>query len=414
MKLRDAPDLTTASKDIAASELAKANASLVLAGLTYADGSLLVGDSNGKAIRGFTDGARDATKDIAAAILQSANSNISIVDIAWDGTSLLVLDGQAKAVWGFTNGARDTSKDIAASVLQSANGSIVPAGITYDGTSVLVADSNEDSVWAITNGARDTSKDIAKATLRSANSNIRPAGLAWDGTSVLVGDSNEDAVWGFTSGARASSKDITASELAKANASIVVASLTSDGVSVLIGDSQADAVYSFTDGKRDSDVAEAKIVVTDDATKTSKPRVTSVQETIQIQEEVNPFIIKSQEVVLASFSPSNYASDTNANLLNYKEGTTRWTWGEFQTLKFEVVNEADIEISSVSFQASTTTERINLKYSTNLLQVWYDSTNGFRLELLNASNQRQNQSNTFYLKAVHGVQMRIEREKTDV
>ena len=68
------------------------------------DGDVLVVDTNIDAVWGFRNGARHSAKDIGASVLQSADASIIPSGITVDGDGdVLVVDTNIDAVWGFSN-----------------------------------------------------------------------------------------------------------------------------------------------------------------------------------------------------------------------------------------------------------------------------------------------------------------------
>lgn len=161
----------------------------------------------------------------------------------------------------------------------------------------------------------------------------------------------------------------------------------------------------------------AFLVVASDATETGKPRRVDIQRTQQIQQEVNPLLIKTERVLLGSWDTSNFASTTANILLPIKEGTTRWNWDDFLKVEFQVAGtntnlpQIPRPLSVVSWKATRTNSRFNIyEISGQLMQVWFANTTAFRLDYRRSNNAALNQNVASYLKAVYGYRFIVDRQ----
>ena len=136
-----------------------------------------------------------------------------------------------------------------------------------------------------------------------------------------------------------------------------------------------------------------------------------------IQQAVNPNRIKYETIQIASYGPGNFASDTQTNLLDIKEGATRWTWDDFVSLDFEVAGDraerySESPISLPTWKATRINNQLNLDFR-NRFSVWWVNASGFRIGFISDHTFATQTANTIFLKAIYGTRMTIELENAN-
>ena len=163
----------------------------------------------------------------------------------------------------------------------------------------------------------------------------------------------------------------------------------------------------------------AILIAASDATSTGKPRAVLLSDIRNIQERVNPLIIKAERTLLASYDLNNLARTNGANALKIKQGSTRhnfetdgfWLF-EFHFMKNNTLFKT--KVSAPTWNASRSDSRIIIAYRAGGIrqptQVWREHATAFRLGLEHAgdSSLSQNAANG-HLKAIYGERLILER-----
>ena len=161
----------------------------------------------------------------------------------------------------------------------------------------------------------------------------------------------------------------------------------------------------------------AILIVVSNATPTGKPRAVLLSRLREIQERLNPYVIRPQRFLLASYDLNNLASTMAANNLAIKEGTTRHSFNDgYLSYEFRYRRGNDLNKVKVSAPTWNAGRRTILTYyssnGTNLIHVWRESANAFRIFIErngSSTGQPQNTSNG-YLEAIYGERLIVERQ----
>ena len=152
----------------------------------------------------ITNGVIDDDKAIPGSVLRAAPGadDIDIRAIEYDGESLLLLDSAGQALRGFTGRARDSLKDITPEDLRAANPNIVPVGVGYDRERVYIADRNTGITFAYRSVRHSAfhvpDYDIGQTLIQSAEASIEPSAVAihTDGDALVL-DRENHTIRGF-------------------------------------------------------------------------------------------------------------------------------------------------------------------------------------------------------------------------
>ena len=170
----------------------------------------------------------------------------------------------------------------------------------------------------------------------------------------------------------------------------------------------------------------AYMVVSSNNTKTAKPRKLYLRDLPEIKRRVSPVSLSLKRELLVSFTgdtPANRASTSQANNLDFSDGTTRFSFDDYE--KIETVVETGVstsfpyhysswgwkngeiteEFSVGAFKESDSSTPILI---TSLLQannpsrfanmgIWYVSATSFRITTSHGQNIR------YFLKAIYGL-----------
>ena len=161
---------------------------------------------------------------------------------------------------------------------------------------------------------------------------------------------------------------------------------------------------------------EAIIVVVSNATPTGKPRSLLLSRMREIQERLNPYVIRPQRFLLASYDLNDLASTTAANNLAIKEGRTRHSFNDgYQSFELHYRRGNDLNKAKVSAPTWNANTRVILEYyssnGTHLIHVWRNSANSFRIfiERNGSSTSRPQSKANGYLEAIYGEKLIVER-----
>lgn len=161
----------------------------------------------------------------------------------------------------------------------------------------------------------------------------------------------------------------------------------------------------------------AIIIVVSDATPKGKPRALLLSRMREIQERLNPYVIRPKRILLAKYDLGNLASTTAANNLAIKEDTTRHSFADgYRSFEFHYRRDGALKRVRVSAPTWNAGTRVKLAYfssnGTNFVHVWRSNANTFRIFLErngSSTSQPQNASNG-YLEAIYGEKLIVERQ----
>ena len=161
----------------------------------------------------------------------------------------------------------------------------------------------------------------------------------------------------------------------------------------------------------------AYMVVSSNNTKTAKPRILYVRDLPAIKRRVSPVSLSLKRELLVSFTgedSDNRASTSQASNLDFSEGTTRFSFDDYEKIQTVVQIRDSIDIATETFSVgvfkesdSTTPILITPLYQgssffnrpspfTNM-GIWYVTATSFRIAT------RHSQNNTYFLKAIYGL-----------
>ena len=118
--------------------------------------TIWIADQVTRKIAAFTGGVYDDALSVAPSVMNGINPQLTFAGMDHDGETLLVLDSQAKAVWGVFPGTAgpDAEKNVSRESIESANPAIVPAGLAFDGIVLWIIDEQSNSIYAFKGSSR--------------------------------------------------------------------------------------------------------------------------------------------------------------------------------------------------------------------------------------------------------------------
>ena len=167
-------------------------------GITYDGTNVLLTDQLADSAHAFTyttmvAAVRKPDKDVAASVLESANASIDPTGLVWDGTHYRVADANANKVYKFTKTAHVAADDI--SFGERTNPAPQGLGIDDDGR-IYILIANRDVLVYDADGTYSRQR-LRASDVEAVAPTLDPKGVAWINGTVYLLDGTEDTAYAW-------------------------------------------------------------------------------------------------------------------------------------------------------------------------------------------------------------------------